>query len=261
MMKRLVMIILLFFPLSFLAGLASAQSVPFDSTKNVDRLISASTARNFYKTLVVLNDKFYTADMKNIDPKDIASIQVFTGTAALAFYGSQADNCVLNIYTKHYNHGLIKKSVQQKSPVSDSILYVLDGSISDKNLNGVQVGDIVSRDSIGKVKVAEIFSTVPKNGLVVVLTKRAAIDSYQKKLSQFSQEYNAFLQINHFNDSNIVYMNTVNGIEYKQLTKDGINLLYKLSVDDIVKVDFSPRAPNAAGWKPKVLSITTKKID
>jgi hypothetical protein len=261
MMKRLVMIILLFFQLSFLAGLASAQSVPFDSTKNVDRLISASTARNFYKTLVVLNDKLYTADMKNIDPKDIASIQVFTATAALAFYGSRADNCVLNIYTKHYNHGLIKKSVQQKSPVSDSILYVLDGSISDKNLNGVQVGDILSRDSIGKVKVAEIFNAAPKNRLVVVLTKRAAIDSYQKKLSQFSKEYAAFLQVNHFDDSNVGYMNTTSGDFYKQSTNEGINLLYKLSADDIVKVDFSPRTENAAGWKPAVLFITTKKID
>jgi hypothetical protein len=260
-MRRLVMIILLFFPLSFLAGLASAQRVPADSTKNVDRLICASTKRNFYKTLIVVNDKLYSADIKNLDPKNIASIQVFTGVAALAVYGSRADNCVLNIYTKQYNHGLIKKLAKQKLPANDSILYILDGLISDKNLNGLQAGDIFSRDSIGKIKVAEIFNTVPKNGLVVVLTKRAAIDSYQKKLSQFSQEYNAFLQINHFNDSNIVYMNTVNGIEYRQLTKDGINLLYKLSVDDIVKVDFSPRAPNAAGWKTKVLSITTKKID
>lgn len=214
---------------------------------------------NFYKPTIMLNDRVYYDDLDVIDPKSISIIYVFNEPIASALFGSNSIYGAAIVYTKDYYSIKISKKMKPFDSLANNTLYLIDGVISKNGLGDIQEKEILKKNAIKKVRVSIGFNGEVRNGLVVVLTKLAAINSYQNKLSQFSKEYATFLQVNNYDDSGISYINAAKGELWRQSTKEGINLLYKLSVNDILKVEFSPRSENAAGWKPAILSITTKQ--
>lgn len=229
--------------------------------------------------LILVNGITYHGDISKLDPTSIDSCEVVKGAEAIALYGRSAKNGVINIVTKKrrtINGARVALSPLKKTGKSttvdlgnkkkqtelitnfdqlakDSALFILDGVQSDKKLNGILPEEILSIDILKKDKASEIFESHVKNDIVVIVTKSAAIKSYQKKLSQFSKEYKTFLDLNHNDDSGVFY--SINRIISSQTYANRLKELYELKADDITKVEFSPRSDNA----PATLFITTKK--
>ena len=101
----------------------------------------------------------YSSGISNLDPNDIASMNVLKGSAAAALYGSRASNGVIIITTKSGNANRTKKGleVNVKSSVSfEQIanlpeyqnLYGAGSQLGYSNSNGSWGPSFASRDSI-----------------------------------------------------------------------------------------------------------------
>jgi hypothetical protein len=235
-----------------MVGLAKAQKPDTLQNASIRKIYDLIKIKG--KPLIVIDGIIYSVKDKPFDTKDISALEVLHPPGSVNIYGMQAADGAILITTANLD------KTNYSGEKSGSTVWVLDGEISTENeIKKLNPKDIFSVDVLKKGKMVDPSLGDMKSDIVVVLTKAAAIKTYQNKLSQFSKEYAAFLEVNNYDDSGISYINAANGELWRQSTKEGINLLYKLSVDDILKVKFSPRSENAAGWIPAILSITTKQ--
>ena len=233
-MKILTFIFCFFLSLNALAQ--SGDTIRNDTSKHF-MIVDARSITKRDKPLVVIDGTIYNGDLEKINPKDILRVDVLKPPGSTNIYGKQGANGVILITTKlHQNIDTIKKN-DTISTLPDSAVYVIDGEISDKKLNGIDPKNILSIDILKKDKAAELFEGGFRNGLVIVVTKSSAVKRYQKKLGTFSGKYREYLQKNQNDDKELIYI--LNGVQLKQNNNEAIGILYKIHIEDIKTVGYS----------------------
>jgi len=94
------------------------------------------------------------AEMEAINPNDIVSIDVLKDKSAIASYGEQAKNGVIQIKSNH------------------PPLYLLDGVIIDAAKMNVKREDIESIDVLKGKSGTEMYGEKGKNGVIMITTKK-----------------------------------------------------------------------------------------
>jgi hypothetical protein len=249
-----------FIALLFLCGTALAQGVDTihkDTSKHVIVLDAKPIDKN-YKPFILVNGTVYKGKLNKINPKDILQVAVLKSPEAVNLYGPQGVNGAILVSTKSYqriNAG--KNNDTVKSAFSDGAIYIIDGILSDKKLEGVNPHDVLSIDIIRKDKAYEYSENDVRGGVVVVVTKAFAVISYQKKLSAFSKKYKNYIETHQNNDKELVYV--LNGVPLEKKNNDEIiRTLYKISIENIKTVNY----PNNFIERMKsgaTIFITTKK--
>ena len=237
MMRNLYCFIALLF-LSFSAVAQSVDTVRTDTSKRVI-VLDSEVMDKHEEPLIIIDGTVYKGKISQIDPNNIAEINVVRDTAFIKMYGKQGANGIIFITTKgHRNIYNQKNSIGGISNLPDSAIYVIDGVLSDKKLGGVNPLDILSIDIIKKDKASEYFEGGARNGVVLVITKAFAIKSYQKKLSAFSKKYKNYIETHQNSDDNLVYI--LNGTPLEKKNNDEIaRTLYKISIENIKTVKYA----------------------
>ena len=190
------------------------------------------------KPLVLLDGKVYTGSVNQIEPGSIAEVNVVRDTTYIKRFGKQAINGIVIITTKgHQNIYAGKNSyLADHAALPDDAMYVIDGVMSDKKLDGIDPKEILSINVLKKNSTTESTGIDPAHDMVIVVTKAGAIKSYQKKLSDFSTAYKKYLESHNGDDSGLTYV--VEGGTYNTGTEDH-EKLYKLPKEKIAKVSLS----------------------
>jgi hypothetical protein len=202
--------------------------------------------------LVLLDGNQYTGDITKIDARTIAEVNVVMDTAYTKKYGNLAMSGIIFITTRGHQNTYIGKTTDtlHNTPLPDSAIYVIDGEVSEKKLDGIAPQNILSINVLKKGKEATPTGIDPYRDIVIVVTKAGATKSYQKKLGTISFRYKKYLDNHNGDDSGLIYM--VDGIVCDK-GQTGLEMLYQLPKDKIAKVALSE--------KKGVISvkITTKK--
>jgi hypothetical protein len=249
MMGKLYCFIALLF-LSFNASAQSTDTVRRDTSKRFMIVDTKSIDKN-EKPLCVVDGIIFKGNIKQINPNDILQVAILKPPGSVNIYGPQGANGAILISTKrHQNINAGKNADTVKSALSNSAVYIIDGVISNKKLEGIDPKDILSIDVLKKNKTTESTEIDPAHDMVIVVTKAGAVKSYQKKLSDFSVSYKKYLDSHNGDDSGLTYV--VDGDIYNKWVDD-LEKLYKLPKEKIAKV--------AISVKDKIMNvnITTKK--
>jgi TonB-dependent SusC/RagA subfamily outer membrane receptor len=194
------------------------------------------------KPLIILDDSIYTGDIKNIDPKEILSVDILKDHNATAIYGSQAALGAIIVKTKKYRKtDTTNKAKPLDSVVNKDALFVIDGQPSKNKLNNVDPDDILSIDIIKKDKASEYFEGDASNGVVVIITKAGAIKNYQKKFSAFSKKYESYLENHQNKDDDFLYV--LDGVPVQGKRNDVIKTLYEIPSRTIKEIGFNEKQP------------------
>jgi len=268
MMRNFFVVICLFISVN---AIAQQRDTIYISGK---KLVILDATNESGKAYIEVDDKIFTGKLSSIKADDIVGLTIMKPVDAKKLYGAKGGNGAYYIKTKAGQMAAMQPPIEEllgnntgdnhsiaelETMVKDSAMYLIDGELSAENkIKKLNPEDIISIDILKKGKIADPSFSQIKNDVVAVITKSGATKSYQKKFGRFSREYAEYLQANHFDDSNIVYMNATNGEVYKQSTKEGITLLYKLLADDIKKAEFSKGHQVASGTYPPLLAFTTK---
>ncbi|WPU95923.1 hypothetical protein SNE25_10380 [Mucilaginibacter sabulilitoris] len=163
--------------------------------------------------------------------------------------------CAFN-YVSAQTIDTLKKVADLESAVGENAVYVIDGKISDKKIDGLDPNDILNIDILKK-DTTSTFEGVARHNTVIITTKGFAIFQYQKKLKSFSDEYKNYLKSNKGNDSKLVYL-----FDGRPLDEDDdkkIKFLYDIPQDKIQKVIFeNVLYKNMLNNKNQILIIITK---
>lgn len=111
--------------------------------------------------IYVINGKISTKfEMENIQPDQIASVDILKGDAAVALYGENAKDGVVQIK--------LKEMVQPYQP-----LYVIDGVISTKeDMDKFKPEQIESIDVLKGEKATAAYGDKGKNGVIIIRIKK-----------------------------------------------------------------------------------------
>jgi beta-lactamase regulating signal transducer with metallopeptidase domain len=157
----------------------------------------ASEAANNEHPLIVLDGVkrgFGKEKMDDLDPNDIATVNVMKGEAATTAYGKDAKNGVIEIRTKAaaekaktLEQALNNvRSVEQVKVVEGNPLIIIDGvPVKDKNATidnlNLDPKDIISVDVLKNKSAIEIYGPAAKAGAVIIKTKnpKKAKDGYE----------------------------------------------------------------------------------
>jgi len=202
--------------------------------------------------LILLDGIVYKGDLKAILPDNITEVNVVRDTSYIKLYGKAAENGIIFITTRgHKNiYRYTNRDSIYRASLPDSAMYVIDGAISAKKLNGIDANNILSVDVLNQDKASQLSESGLGNVVVVVTTTTGAVRSYQKKLGAFSAAYKTYLDGHNADDKDLDYR-----IDGKNCDKSnsGIQELYKLPKDKIGKVKLSAKD------KVTTVEITTKK--
>lgn len=145
-----------------------------------EKLHVATSAK---KSLVIVNGKVSKLAVEDIDPDDIATINVIGGETAIKLYGDKGKDDVIEIYTKDYepkaasknktitgkiegNSFTLKSDNPDKKP-----LMVIDGKVSQQEMKDLDT-DKIGVMSVLKGKAAlEKYGADGKDGVVEIYTK------------------------------------------------------------------------------------------
>lgn len=209
------------------------------------------------KPLIMLDDKVYQGDIKNIDPNEISSVDVLRDSIGTALYGGEASNGVIIIKTKRYQHTDTIKTPSLNVVVDKDALYVIDGEPSKNKLNAIDPNAILSINVLKKSKNADA-SMQPTNDVVLVITKANAIKKYQKKLSTFSKPYKDYLEHHQYNDQKIGY--ELDGVFLSTDPAERAKILYEIPDKKIKTVGFvENQYYNGGISRPYIAIIVIKK--
>jgi len=214
-------------------------------------MIDADMTTPHAAPLILLDGVVYKGDLKAILPDNITEVNVTRDTRYIKLYGKAAENGIIFITTRGhkniYNHAN-RDSIYQAFP--DSAMYVIDGVISGKKLDGIAANNILSVDVLNQDRASRLSESGLGNIVVVVTTRAGAIRNYQKKLSAFSTAYKSYLDGRSADDTDLEYR-----IDGKSCDKSnsGTLELYKLPKDKISKVKLLVKD------KVTTVNITTKK--
>lgn len=163
--------------------------------------------------------------------------------------------CTFNYASAHVIDTLTRAPALGSVAGKDAI-YVIDGKISDKKLDGLDPNTIISIDIL-KNDTTSMFKGVERHNTVIITTKRFAIFQYQKKLKTFSEEYKNYLRSNKGDDSKVVYL--FNGRPLDENDDKRIKFLYDIPREKIQNVNFENMVyKNMLNNKERILIITTK---
>jgi len=219
-------------------------------------IVDAKPLNKHVKPLYVVDGIVYKGNIKKINPDDIVQIEVLKQPELVKIYGKVGKNGVILITTKaKLNKKADRKIDTVKSAPRDSVIYVVDGEVSNHKLSGLDPKDILSVDVLKKEKASEIFESSAKSDFIIVVTKVGAIKAYQKKLSAFSKAYSDYLVKHKGDDSEVVFI-----VDGEQLTgySDRITKLFKLPIDKIKSAVFSTKSIDVRD-QVTALIITTKQ--
>ncbi|MCR8558217.1 hypothetical protein KXD93_11210 [Mucilaginibacter sp. BJC16-A38] len=201
--------------------------------------------------LILIDGTVYKGNLNKLDPNSISEINVVKDVAAIKMYGKRGENGVIFVTTKgHQNIYNQKASGAYHPELPDSAMYVIDGEISDKKLDGIDPKGILSIDILKKNKGTESMESDVSHDMVIVVTRAGAVRSYQTKLSSLSAPYKKYLDNHNNDDSGLNYV--VDGDIYNK-GDASLEKLYKLPKENIAKITLSTRD------KITNLNITTRK--
>ncbi len=204
--------------------------------------------------LVFLNDKLYEGDLAGLKVK-VTHIEIYKGPGACAIFGVKAANGVIIMGTKK------KLPMYFSKPSTDTsfdgrVVYVVDGEISERR--SVNEKDILIKSTIKGAVLDGIYGR-KLDSIVTSISRKYAIEQYQKKLSTFSKDYNNYLQINRNDDSNVLYV--LNGVPMAADENDNIKKVYA-SLEKLKSVNFIKSIASLNVYPERtrpLLVITTKK--
>ena len=163
--------------------------------------------------------------------------------------------CTFNYASAHVIDTL-KKAPALESVAGKNAIYVIDGKISDKKLDGLDRNSILSIDILNK-DTTSALREIGRHNTVIITTKGFAIFQYQKKLKTFSDEYKNYLKSNKGDDSKLAYL--FNGRPLDENDDEKSKFLYDIPRDKIQKVIFENILyKNMLDNKERILIIITK---
>lgn len=140
--------------------------------------------------------------------------------------------------------------------IKTDTVYVINGSLSENGLKGIDRSQLLSVDVLNKDTLAKYISDANKT-LVVVITKAYAVEQYEKKFSVFSKKYKSYLRSNENVDSKTLY--AINGVPLDGKPDDITKRLFELKKDNIKSVSINEKGIKEEGMIQKPLvTITTK---
>ena len=189
------------------------------------------------RPLVFLDDKIYEGDLAGLNAK-LTHIGIYKGPGACAIFGVKAANGVIIMGTKKKLPMYFSKPSPDTS-FDGRVVYIINGELSGKNRADEK--DALIRSTV-KGRVLNGIYGRKLDSIVTIITRKYAVEQYQKKLSAFSADYKKEVEFqmkyNH-NDDAMFYVMVVDG-DAKYLNRDDlIRKLYNTSASQIAEVDFS----------------------
>lgn len=246
MRKLYCLIVVLFFGLNAFAQ--TGDTVLKDTAKCA---LVINTKYPASKPLILIDGVVYKGGVNDLDPNNISEINVVRDTNYVKIYGKAGANGIILITTKgHTNiYNTVKSDSVHHPGLPDDALYVVDGKMSDKKLEGIDPNGILSINVL-KEKSSEPMEGSGGRATVMVVTKQGAIKSYMQKFSEFSGSYKKYLDSHNDDDSGLIY--SIDGYDCNK-GMDGLTRLYQLSKEKISKLKISVK-DNVTN-----VAITTKK--
>ena len=174
-----------------LFGPAASEGIVYINTKanpNPDVIINEKKRKlqletSDKKPLVVVNGKVSKQVVEDINPDNIATINVLGGETAIKLYGNKGKDDVIEIYTKDYepkaasdnktltgkiagNSFTLKSDTPDKKP-----LMVIDGKVSQKEMKDLNTHKIGVMNVLKGKAALEKYGDAGKDGVVEVFTK------------------------------------------------------------------------------------------
>ena len=121
--------------------------------------------------LFVVDGKIYKHEnVKTIDPTDIKEINVYKGEQAIKLFGKEAENGVVEIFTKDPAKTLEKLQAEIKS--KDDVLFVIDGiPYPSSRVKDIDPNDIKKITVHKGAKAKALYGDRAVNGVVIIKTK------------------------------------------------------------------------------------------
>jgi len=254
-MRRLYCLIVLL----FVSASIFAQSKISDITIQQMMADDVKSMSKHNEPLYVIDGVIFKGNIKKIDTAGILKIAVLKGPGAVNIYGPQAANGVVLINTIRGKRPVpVKKTDTISTSLPDSAIYIVDGSISDKKLNGINPADIFSINILKEDKASQYFEGGAQHGAVIITTKTAAKSAYQKKLGARCKKYKDYLQTHRSYDDDFCYI--VDGVVVTG--KDSVEIikkLYDIPGEKIKSVDIIENTFRNGNKEKEVVTINTKK--
>ena len=218
-----------------------------------------------------LKDSLSNDGFKGLRSEDVLAIDVLKPVDAIKIYGEKGKNGAVLIST---NAGLpgpdpdapLPPPVGQTrdtiykdtSKFDDKAIFVVDGVLSDKKLNGINPADIFNINILKEDKASQYFEDGAQHGVVIITTKTAAKSAYQKKLGAHCKKYKDYLQTHQSYDDDFCYM--VDGVVVTgKDSSEVIKKLYDIPGEKIKSVDVIENTFRNGNKEKQVVTITTQK--
>ncbi|HKI88153.1 MAG TPA: carboxypeptidase-like regulatory domain-containing protein [Draconibacterium sp.] len=134
----------------------TAADYPSPNIKNDSEIVRISPDMKNPPLYIV--DGKEVADITNLDPADIESIDVLKDKSATDLYGEKGKNGVICIETK------LRENLNDK-------LIIVDGKEYDDEINDIPVNDIASISVLKNKSATELYGKKGKNGVIIITTK------------------------------------------------------------------------------------------
>ena len=116
-------------------------------------------------------------DLKQIDPENIARIEVLKGDSAKFYYGEAGLNGVIILITK-------RPIFEEKVLAKNQPLFVLDGMKKDEkfDLKSINPNDIESINVLKDANATAAYGDAGKNGVIIISLKKGSIINPIRKI-------------------------------------------------------------------------------
>lgn len=138
----------------------------------IPSLHSQDTIKEVNPKIIIQKKDLSNDEIKNIDPKNIKSIEVLKGKKAVEKYGDSASNGIIEISLKNKKElSDISVTKEAKSEIKN-ILYILDGEIiSKEKMVSISPNQIKSVDVIKDPEKTAEYGEAGKNGVIHITLK------------------------------------------------------------------------------------------
>jgi len=245
--------------LLFVSAFVFAQSKIRDITIQQMMADDVKSMSKHNEPLYVIDGVIFKGNIKKIDTTGIVNIAVLKGPGAVNIYGTQGANGVVLINTTRAKRpSALKKTDTISTSILDSAIYIVDGAVTDKKLNGIDPHEIFSINILKYEQASQYFEGGAKYGTVIITTKTAAKRAYQKKLGDRCKKYKDYLQTHQSYDDDCCYV--VDGVVVTgKDSGEVIKKLYDIPGEKIKSVDIIENTFRNGNKQKEVVTITTKK--
>jgi hypothetical protein len=245
--------------LSFVSASVFAQSKISDITIQQMMADDVKSMSKHNEPLYVIDGVIFKGNIKKIDTAGILKIAVLTGPGAVNIYGPQGVNGVVLINTTRGKRPLpVKKTDTISTSLPDSAIYIVDGVITDKKLDGITPQEIFSITILKHEQASQYFESGSKYGTVIIQTKKDAKRAYQKKLGARCKKYQDYLQTHQSYDDDFCYV--VDGVVVTgKDSGEVIKKLYDIPGEKVKSVDIMENTFRNGNKEKQIVTITTRK--